>query len=56
MERHLKIRDAADVGACRRQAAHMAVGLGFQEIGVGEVAILATELVENIVKHAGGIG
>ena len=52
----IPIREAADVGVCRRRASHLAVGLGFGDEDVGRVAILATELVENVLRHGGGKG
>lgn len=52
----IPIREAADVGVCRRRASHWAVRLGFDDTDVGRVAILATELAENVLRHGGGKG
>ncbi len=52
----IPIREAADVGVCRRRASHLAVHLGFDDADVGRVAILATELAENVLRHGGGKG
>lgn len=59
METHtdnVTIRDASDVGLCRRRATHMASLLGFNEVAAGEIAIIASELAANVVKHAYGKG
>ena len=42
------IRDAYDVGICRRRASHVATQMGFSDVAVGEVAVLATELARRI--------
>ena len=47
------VRDASGVAEARRRATAVASGLGFDEVGVGEVALLATELCTNMLKHAG---
>ena len=52
----IPIQEQADVGVCRRRASHLAVSLGFDDKDVGRVAILATELVENVLRHGGGKG
>jgi anti-sigma regulatory factor (Ser/Thr protein kinase) len=40
------------VGEARRTAASLAQSIGFDEIVVGQVAIVATELAGNMVRHA----
>ncbi len=52
----ISIAEAADVAVCRRRASHLAATLKFSDTGVGEVAILATELAENVLRHGGGRG
>lgn len=52
----IAIRNASDVSLCRRRAAHLATSLGFPAVQVGEIAILASELAENVVKHGGSHG
>lgn len=56
LQEEIPIREAADVGVCRRRASHLAVHLGFDDTDVGRVAILATELAENVLRHGGGKG
>ena len=56
MHEVIPIQEAADVGVCRRRASHLAASLGFEDRDVGKVAILATELVENVLRHGGGKG
>jgi anti-sigma regulatory factor (Ser/Thr protein kinase) len=56
LQEEIPIRGAADVGVCRRRASHLAVLLGFDDTDVGRVAILATELAENVLRHGGGKG
>ncbi len=55
-QEEIPIRVAADVGVCRRRASHLAALLGFDDTDVGRVAILATELAENVLRHGGGKG
>jgi anti-sigma regulatory factor (Ser/Thr protein kinase) len=52
----LTIETDADVGTCRRKAVNIAAKIGFDEIKTGEVAILVSELVTNVLKHGGGKG
>lgn len=49
----LEIRDASDVSAARRLAARFAETADFDEVASGSVALVATELASNLVKHAG---
>jgi anti-sigma regulatory factor (Ser/Thr protein kinase) len=50
------IEEPDDVGVCRRRAASFASRLGFADVAVGEVAILVTELAENVIRHGGAMG
>lgn len=52
----LDIDSNADVGVCRRKAVSIASQIGFDEVKTGEVAILVSELVTNVLKHGGGKG
>lgn len=52
----LGIESEADVGVCRRKSVSLAGKLGFDEVKTGEVAILVSELVTNVLKHGGGKG
>ena len=52
----LGIDSEADVGVCRRKAVGLSRQIGFDEVKTGEVAILVSELVTNVLKHAGGSG
>lgn len=48
----IAVEDASHVSAARHAVQRMAQGLGFDEMRTGEAAIVATEVVSNIVKHA----
>jgi anti-sigma regulatory factor (Ser/Thr protein kinase) len=50
--RVLPIEDDSQVGHARRIAQGMAVQLGFDETDAGRVALVATELATNLLKHA----
>ena len=52
----LEIDSDADVGVCRRKSVSLAGQLGFDDVKTGEVAILVSELVTNVLKHGGGEG
>lgn len=52
----IAINGPGDVSLCRRRAAHLATGMGFSAVHVGELAILVSELAENVVRHGGGRG
>lgn len=52
----LLIENESDVGFCRRKSVSAAKKIGFDEVKTGEVAILITELVTNVLKHGGGNG
>lgn len=49
----ISVEDSSHVSAARQAVQRMAQGLGFDETRTGEAAIVATEAVSNIVKHAG---
>ncbi len=49
----INIEDASQVGASRRVATMLAHEAEFSDTEAGKVAIVATELATNIVKHAG---
>lgn len=48
----MPVVEASQVGAVRRAAADMAAALGFDEVDTARVALVATELGTNLVKHA----
>ena len=50
----LDVREQSDIGECRRAASRLAQERGFDEEEVGKVAIVATELGTNLVRHGGG--
>ena len=52
----LQIDNESDVGVCRRKAVTLASQMGFDDVKTGEVAIMVTELVTNVIKHGGGKG
>lgn len=52
----LPIDSKADIGICRRKGASLATHMGFDKVKSGEVAILISELVTNVLKHGGGKG
>lgn len=52
----LLIEHESDVGICRRKSVSHARQMGFDEVKTGEVAIMVTELVTNVLKHGGGKG
>lgn len=52
--RRLEIAEDSGVGEARRIASGFANQLGMNEVDVGRVAIVATELSRNLCKHAGG--
>lgn len=55
-EETITIREPSDVSLCRRRVAHLATAMGFPAVGVGELAILVSELAENVLRHGGGRG
>lgn len=48
----LPIEDDSQVGHARRIARNLAAELGFDETDAGRVALVATELATNLIKHA----
>jgi anti-sigma regulatory factor (Ser/Thr protein kinase) len=48
------VNDTSHVGGARRQAVQLAENAGFGETESGRVALIATELANNLVRHAGG--
>lgn len=48
----LPIRDHSDIGEARRRSVKLAEDLNFDETECGKIAIVATELTSNLVKHA----
>lgn len=49
----LRVEDSSHVGECRRAAQGMAATHAFSETLIGRVGIVATELANNLVRHAG---
>jgi anti-sigma regulatory factor (Ser/Thr protein kinase) len=54
MALRLRVEDPSGVAPARRAAEELAESLGFDEQRVGEVAIVATELATNLVRHGRG--
>lgn len=52
----LQIEHETDVGISRRKSVSLAKQLGFDDVKTGEVAIMVTELVTNVLKHGGRNG
>ncbi|OYT15254.1 MAG: hypothetical protein B7C24_14030 [Bacteroidetes bacterium 4572_77] len=52
----LPIDHESDVGICRRKAVALANQMGFNSVKSGEIAILVTEMVTNVLKHGGRKG
>jgi len=52
----LHIEDESDIGDCRRKGVVFTKQTGFNDIQAGEVAVMITELVSNVLKHGGGRG
>ncbi len=52
----LPIDNESDAGVCRRKSVALAKEIGFNEVKAGELAIISTELVTNVMKHGGGKG
>lgn len=48
----LEVADTSQVSAARRAATQLAQARGFDETKVGRVALIATELATNLLKHA----
>jgi anti-sigma regulatory factor (Ser/Thr protein kinase) len=47
-----EVRDSSQPGEVRRAAVKLAHAIGFDEVAAGRVALVATELGSNLVKHA----
>ena len=52
--RAIPIREDSQVAEARRAAVALAQSLGFDATHQGRVAITATELATNLIKHGGG--
>ena len=52
--RAIAVRDETQVAEARRAAANLAKRMGFGEEDAGRVAIVATELATNVIKHGSG--
>ncbi len=50
----LTIEESSQVPAARRVATRLAEDLGFDDAGIGNVALVVTEIGTNILKHGGG--
>jgi anti-sigma regulatory factor (Ser/Thr protein kinase) len=48
---HIHIRETSAVAEARREVTDMAKAVGFDQSGVGRVAIVVTEAATNLVKH-----
>ncbi|WP_421569730.1 ATP-binding protein [Stenotrophomonas sp. PD6] len=48
------VEEVSQVGQARREALSMADAIGFDEMDAGRVALAATELATNVIKHGGG--
>ncbi|WP_262966007.1 ATP-binding SpoIIE family protein phosphatase [Methylobacter psychrophilus] len=53
---HLNVQDPSDSGAARRLVISLCHELDFNEIRIGEAALLVTELATNLLKHTAGAG
>jgi anti-sigma regulatory factor (Ser/Thr protein kinase) len=50
----LSVRDPTDVANARRRIVGLATEMGYNETQAGRVAIVATELAHNLLRHGGG--
>jgi anti-sigma regulatory factor (Ser/Thr protein kinase) len=50
----IQVREPTDVATARRRIVGLAVRLGYTETEAGRVAIVATELAQNLLRHGGG--
>jgi anti-sigma regulatory factor (Ser/Thr protein kinase) len=48
----VEVADISRVGECRRAAQGLARAHGFDDVGIGKAGIVATELANNLVRHA----
>ena len=51
-QRLVEVRDSSDVAEVRRTAVRLASGEDFTDLESGNVALVATELATNLIKHA----
>lgn len=49
----IDISHASDIAAARRAGQRMALGMGFDDTRIGQLAIVITEAATNMLKHAG---
>ncbi|MDX8340820.1 ATP-binding SpoIIE family protein phosphatase [Draconibacterium sp. IB214405] len=52
----LLIENESDIGICRRKSVSLGTQIGFDDVKSGEIAIVITELVTNVLKHGGRKG
>jgi anti-sigma regulatory factor (Ser/Thr protein kinase) len=52
--RAIPVTESSQIAEARREAAHTATAQGFDETDTGRVAIVASELATNLIKHGGG--
>src|SRR4051794_4686280 len=50
----IPVRDPTDVATARRRIVGLAMQQGYGETDAGRVAIVATELAQNLLRHGGG--
>jgi anti-sigma regulatory factor (Ser/Thr protein kinase) len=50
----LSVTESSQVGDVRRRCVEAATALGFDAVATGRVAIVATELATNLLRHGGG--
>jgi anti-sigma regulatory factor (Ser/Thr protein kinase) len=50
----ISVRDPTDVANARRRVGGLAARLGYDETAAGRVAIVVTELSQNVLRHGGG--
>ena len=50
----IAVRDPTDVANARRRIGGLAARLGYNETNTGRVAIVVTELAQNLLRHGGG--
>jgi anti-sigma regulatory factor (Ser/Thr protein kinase) len=50
----IAVRDPTDVAYARRRISSLADRLGYDETNAGRVAIVVTELAQNLLRHGGG--
>ncbi len=50
----ISVRDPTDVANARRRIGGLTAQLGYDETNAGRVAIVVTELAQNLLRHGGG--